>query len=136
MAPKKEGRLVEDQRRREDAGLSWKSASTLERQRQRARNRKGKGQEKGKDKGPDKGKGKDHKGPAKGKGSKTPAKGPEAQVKGAKGQADTPAPSTPRVPPAPPPRRNVSLADVGPQGFPAPRKAGARMPRAKGQPRR
>ena len=48
MGPKKEGRLVEDQRQREQAGLSWKSASTLERQRKRARDRQ-KGQNKGQD---------------------------------------------------------------------------------------
>ena len=66
MAPKQEGRLVDDQRRREEAGLSWKSASTLDRQRKRAWDRKGKGkgpaqqgpangQAKGDQKGKDKG---------------------------------------------------------------------------------
>ena len=41
MAPEQEGRLVEDQRRREEAGLSRKSTSALERQRKRAEDRKG-----------------------------------------------------------------------------------------------
>ena len=115
MGPKREGRLVEDQRQREQAGLSWKSASTLERQRKRARDRQ-KGQNKGQDQGLGKGKSKDKaKGQEKGKDPKG-AKGPKDGGKQGKGKEETTSTSplassqkgcglvNRRQPPPPPPK--------------------------------
>ena len=136
MGPKREGRLVEDQRQREQAGLSWKSASTLERQRKRARDRQ-KGQNKGQDQGLGKGKSKDKaKGQEKGKDPKG-AKGPKDGGKQGKGK------EVARKPPPPPPSpRATQAADssIGPQNFPAPVKSGPRRqppppPPQKGQKR-
>ena len=118
MGPKQEGRLVHDQRKREQEGKSWKSASTLERQRKRAWDRQ-KGQ--GKDQqDPDKGKSKDKTKGQKGKDPKG-AKGSKAGVdKGKRKDAV-------RVPPPPPPSfRAKSSMDpaIGPQNFKAPAKSG------------
>ena len=119
MGPKKEGRLVEDQRQREQAGLSWKSAS---RQRKRARDRQ-KGQNKGQDQGLGKGKSKDKaKGQEKGKDPKG-AKGPKDGGKQGKGK------EVARKPPPPPPSPRAKRAadsSIGPQNFPAPVKSGPR----------
>ena len=118
MGPKQEGRLVHDQRRREQEGKSWKSASTLERQRKRAWDRQ-KGQ--GKDQ-PDPGKGKS-KDQAKGQKGKDPkgAKGSKAGAVKGKGKDAVRIP-----PPLPPALRARSSTDpaIGPQNFKAPVKSG------------
>ena len=111
MGPKKEGRLVEDQRQREQAGLSWKSASALERQRKRARDRQ-KGQNKGQDQGLGKGKSKDKaKGQEKGKDPKG-AKGPKDGGKQGKGKEVARKPPPP--PPSPRAKRNAH-SSIGPR---------------------
>ena len=151
MPPKQEGRLVADQRQREQEGKSWKSASTLERQRKRARDRAQgaeKGAAKGKDPGPGKGKAKDKSQP-KGKGSKGPEKGKDKSQpkgKGSKGPDKGKGPGgksgkaeagPARQPPPPPPsRRQRGGEDIGPQNYPAPKKSGPRQPPVPPSPKR
>ena len=118
MGPKQEGRLVHDQRRREQEGKSWKSASTLERQRKRAWDRQ-KGQ--GKDQ-PDPGKGKS-KDQAKGQKGKDPKKAKGSKAGAVKGKGK----DAVRIPPPPPPApraRSSTDPAIGPQNFKAPVKSG------------
>ena len=120
---------MEDQRRREEAGLTWKSASTLERQRKRARGTvRARARRRVGTKVRPKAGARITKAQPK---AKAQSSSKEEQVKGVKGKADTP-PSAPRVPPAPP-----LQGESDHKGFPAPCKAGARLPpnrRAKGGP--
>ena len=152
MPPKQEGRLVADQRQREQEGKSWKSASTLERQRKRARDR-AQGAEKGAAKGaalgPGKGKAKDKSQP-KGKGSKVPEKGKDKSQpkgKGAKGldkgkqgpggkAGKAEAGPAGQPPPPPPSPRQRGGVDIGAQNYPAPKKAGPRQPPVPPSPKR